>query len=112
MADVLLTTGPLVAQPFATLYRAVGVAGSGAGDEVSRQITYRTAGMLKQLYVNVPANTATANSTVRVRKNGANGNQLVTIPSATTGVFEDNVNTDAVAAGDEVAYETVRGGTG
>lgn len=42
---------------------------------------------------------------VHLRKNQANGAQLVSILTAETGLFEDAVNTDAFVAADEVDYK-------
>jgi len=41
--------------------------------------------------------------TFRTRKNGANGNQVVTVNA--TGVFEDNTNTDSISATDKFCYQ-------
>jgi len=59
----------------------------------------RDAYTLDKLYVRVISNTINGNTTVRSRDNGANGNQSVVIGATATGVFEDNVNTDAIASG-------------
>ena len=80
--------------------------------EINRQITYRTAGTLSSLYVRVVANSTTGSSTLRVRKNAANGTLVVTIGAGATGVFEDTTHTDTVAAGDELCYQTVTGAGG
>lgn len=80
--------------------------------EAEREITYRTAGTLSKLYVRVTANSASASSTLTVRKNAADTAMTVTIGAAATGVFEDTSNTVTVAAGDELCYKTVSGGTG
>ena len=47
--------------------------------------------------------------TFRTRKNGANGNQVVTVNA--TGVFEDNTNTDSISATDKFCYQTVPSGS-
>lgn len=44
--------------------------------------------------------------TAHFQKNGSNANQALSITSATTGLFEDTVNTDNVADGDNLNYET------
>jgi len=61
------------------------------------------------MYVNVATNTHTASTTIVFRKNGANGNQTITIPAGVTGYFEDAVNTDTVAVGDNVCFQIDRG---
>ena len=62
-----------------------------------------------RLYVS--ANTRNGAYTWTFRKNGASGNQVVTIPSSTTGEFEDTTNSDSVVATDLVNYRTVLAGT-
>jgi hypothetical protein len=64
------------------------------------------------LHIRVTANGVTADSTMRVRKNGANGNGVVTIPNATTGRFEDTTNVDHFTAADEISISLVTGATG
>lgn len=87
--------------------------GAGSGLESFAQVTWRTPGTLSHARANVRLNTTTAGATLRVRKNGANGNQVVTVTALTTGYFEDLVNTDTVAAGDKLNYLFARtGGSG
>ena len=80
--------------------------------EANRHVTWHTPGILSKLYVRVVTNTTTLASTLTVRKNGADDAITITIPSATTGVFEDISNIVTVADGDELCYKTVSGGTG
>lgn len=80
--------------------------------ETLNQQTYQTAGTLSNLFVLVSANATSASSTVRTRKNVANGNLTVTIGSGATGEFEDDSNTDSVVAGDELNYQVVAGAGG
>ena len=54
---------------------------------------------ISNLQVIVSAN-ASAGFTVKSRKNGADGNQVVTVGSTLTGIFEDITNTDTLVAGD------------
>lgn len=68
--------------------------------EANNQTTARTTASFSKMYVNVTSNSRLTNSTLRFRKNGANGNQSVNILASTTGVFMDTTNTDSVAAGD------------
>jgi hypothetical protein len=63
-----------------------------------------------QCYLN--ANTVSATSTLRLRKNTANGNNAVSITASTTGWFEDTTNIDEIASTDEINYQLVTGGTG
>lgn len=80
--------------------------------ESEKQFTARTAGAITNLLVYVSANTITATSTIRTRKNGANGNNVLTIASSTTGEFEDTAHSDTVSAGDKFNYQSVTGATG
>ena len=74
--------------------------------ETSCQITARSAGTLKNLYVRVSANSLSAVGTknFRVRKGAADGNQVVDI-GIVAGVYEDTTNTDTVSAGDKINYK-------
>jgi len=65
----------------------------------------------KNLYVRVFGNTLNNATTLRTRKNGANGTQSVSIPAGATGEFEDTVNTDSLASGNDFNYQAVTGGT-
>lgn len=49
-------------------------------------------------------NASTSAATFQLRKNAANANQVVTIASAGTGLFEDTTHTDTWAASDLFAY--------
>ena len=80
--------------------------------EADRKVKPREAFTLSLMTISVTANTVTASSTLRLRKNGANGNQLVTIPASTTGYLSDNTNRDRVLAADEMNYELTTGATG
>ena len=79
--------------------------------EVNRQVTYRSAGTLSNLWANVTANTVNGTSTWRTRVNAVNGAQSLSVGASTTGIFEDATNTDSIAAADEVNYSLVTGGT-
>lgn len=80
-------------------------------DEAPVQIVFHSPGSLSNFLVNVISNDLNGSTTVRVRINSANGNQSITIPSSTTGIFEDETNIDVLADGDLVAYQSVTGGT-
>lgn len=69
--------------------------------EADKQVTYRTNGIISNIYISLTANTTTAASTFKSRKNGADGNMTVNIPLATTGEFEDVTNSDTIAPGDK-----------
>lgn len=79
--------------------------------EANKQVTYRTAGVLSNLYTRVLTNDRAA-STMRSRDNVTDGNQVITITGSTTGEFEDTTNSDTVVAGDEYAHSIVTGAGG
>lgn len=73
----------------------------------------RAAYTWSDLNLQVRINGADAETTVRSRINGANGNQSVSVPAFTTGNFQDKVNSDSIASGDLFNSQTVVGaGTG
>ena len=72
------------------------------------QTLFKSACTLKNLYINVTANARTA-TTLRTRKNAANGAQSVSITASTTGRFEDTTNTDTIAVNDLVNYSLTTG---
>lgn len=80
--------------------------------EANANTPISVAGIFSLLYVRVVTNTVTATSTIRLRKNSANGNSAVSIGSSATGEFEDSSGTDAVAANDLVCFQRVIGATG
>lgn len=80
--------------------------------ETTAQMIMQTAGTMSYLYAMITANTVTATSTIRVRVNTANGNEVLSVASSTTGEFEDQNNTDALVATDVVNYSVVTGATG
>lgn len=57
------------------------------------------------LQCNISANTIVLDSTLRLRINSGNGNQVVTITALTSQVFQDTVNTDTILASDMINYE-------
>ena len=71
------------------------------------QVKYRTSGTLSNMSVYVGSNTFTGSTTVRLRKNGSNGNQNLTIGAGATGRFVDLINTDSIATGDALCYQFV-----
>lgn len=56
------------------------------------------------------SNTVAVTATVKVRKNGADGNNTLSIGASTTGAFEDTTNTDNFLATDDINY-VIRGGS-
>lgn len=67
---------------------------------------------LAGLWCRVTGNTISGASTIKSRKNTADGNQLLTIPALTTGAFSDDVNSDALVDGDLFNYQVITGGPG
>lgn len=80
--------------------------------EVNVQVPQRTAGTHSLLYINCIVNGVTASSTFTFRKNGANGNQVISIGSGITGEFTDSTHTDAVVSGDLCNVQEALGATG
>lgn len=88
---------------------------AGNTTESNRQVTVRTACTVSNLKVKVPVNSlSTATTTIRIRINGANGNQVVSFAAGVTGTAEDAVNTDSITAGQLVCFSEVAaaGGSG
>jgi len=63
----------------------------------------------QNLQVNVSANTRIDINTLKSRVNTANGNQAVSVPATTTGIFEDLSDTDILAAGALIDYQLATG---
>ena len=82
-----------------------------ASTESIAQITSRISTTRRNLFANVTANTRNGASAVTTRKNTANGNLTLSIPSTTTGVFEDIVHLDAIVSGDVLDTAVVTAGT-
>lgn len=76
--------------------------------DVRTRIRYRSPGTISKLFINVLANTRPASGTVTIQINGSPGSSVITIPANTIGHFEA-AGTDAIAAGDDVNVEVVRG---
>lgn len=117
MAKSLLTTGYAdggqpVNQSLTRYYSTCNGALEANATEASKQITFRSGGVLSNLYAVVTANGVSATTTLRTRVNGSNGAQSVSIGAGVTGEFEDTTNTDTISAGDEVNYQMVVGAGG
>ncbi|MDO8568376.1 MAG: hypothetical protein Q7R57_06650 [Dehalococcoidales bacterium] len=97
---------------FETKWGAIdgGNTGMTAAGESDVQYTARTGGTYSNLAVYI-ASAAPNAGTVKFRKNTADGNQLVSIPNAGSGWYEDAVNTDVVAAGDVIDVAGASAGT-
>ena len=71
------------------------------------QVRIRSSYTLANMYVRVPSNTTTADSTLRSRINGANGNLVVTVGGGLTGAFQDTTNSDSPVDGDLANFQVV-----
>lgn len=80
-------------------------------DDAAVRVTARASFSGKNMYVYIAANSLDGSTTIRTRKNGANGNLSVSIGAAATGQFEDLVNTDSFVATDYLNWQVVTGGT-
>lgn len=81
--------------------------------EANAQITARKSATVSMLGLRVNANSRTTTSTLRFRKNGANGNGVISVTAGATGYFEDTTNSDSLSAGDTFCFAWTNGsGTG
>lgn len=90
-----------------TLYAGITGRCIGSSSEADHQYTVRDAGTYSNLRVYVKTNTTVGATTVRFRKNTANGNQNFSIAGGATGSFEDTTNSDTVVSGDIIDYQAV-----
>jgi hypothetical protein len=105
-------SGDITVSPSVTEYYVVGGGTIEATTtEADAKLKTRQRFMLSGLTVNARTNTITADSTLRLRKNGANANQFVTIGNAATGVFT-STESDIFEATDEMDFQLITGGTG
>lgn len=82
-----------------------------ATSEGNTQLTARAVFTAKNMYVNVYDNDLNGATTLRMRKNGGDGNLLVSMPAATAGQFEDLVNSDSFIATDSLNWKLITGGS-
>ena len=81
--------------------------------EANTEILVRDTYTGKNLWTYVSANANNGTTTIRTRKNGANGAQSVSYAASETGSKEDTVNTDAMATGELWNYSVnTAGATG
>ena len=80
--------------------------------EANTLMTVKSAGTLSRLAFGVITNTVSATSTVKTRKNSANGSQSVSVTAGATGAFEDTTNSDTVADGDTIGLQIAAGAGG
>lgn len=108
----VLTCPSNAAAGASNLTRYQPIAGSGGqftSNEASVQSVCRWPGTRSNLYTNVAVNSRVNSSTMRSRKNGANGNMSISIPAGTTGVMEDTTNSDTLVAGDSCSTSLTTG---
>lgn len=60
----------------------------------------------------ISSNTATTTTTMGMAINAGVGNLLISIPTTSTGLFEDAANSDSISSGDDVAFYMSRGAGG
>lgn len=80
--------------------------------EAHTQATARAEFTAKNMYVST-GDTSYINgiTTIKIRKNGADGNLVISIPSDATGQFEDLVNSDEFIATDTLNWKVVTAGS-
>jgi hypothetical protein len=66
--------------------------------------TSAAAGTWRDMGVYIETNTRVTATTLQSRKNGANGNQIISVAAGATGQFRDITNTDTIAIGDTMNY--------
>lgn len=93
----------------ATTYSVIAGGLSFQTTEANTQTTARSSFTLRNMAVYVTANARSSATTVQSRKNGANGALVITIPLATTGLFEDTTHSDSLVSGDLFNTTTVLG---
>ena len=79
--------------------------------EANTQVKLYKAATLKNLTVNISANTLNGTTTIRLRKNAADANPVVSITTTQTGFFTDTTNTTQTATGDLVNFSIVTAGS-
>jgi hypothetical protein len=84
----------------------------GITPESVAQTAHGFAVTMSGLRVYVDTSTSTAPASINTRKNGVNGNQIVTIGAGLTGWFQDTANTDSYAPTDLACYRSVVGSAG
>jgi hypothetical protein len=92
-----------------TFFTLGGYTDGGDPTEVNNQYKTRVPGTLTNLYVNISANSRTAATTFKSRKNTADGGLTVSVGSTATGAFEDTTHTDTLAVGDLITLAMTTG---
>lgn len=95
-----------------TTYFQIGGLQEATVTEASAQVKSGANYTASNLGIYVSANTVTLGSTLKLRKNGADGNQSVAIAASTTGHFIDNTNTDVIVDSDLLCTQLITGAAG
>lgn len=93
--------------PDTTTYLSIG--NGNMSESLDNENITRSAGTYSNLSVNIPTSTLASTISFRFRKNGANGNQVITVTGGASGYFTDASNTDSVVSGDKINYSAVGG---
>lgn len=95
-----------------TKYIAISGGSSGDTTEIYKSCKTRVSFGASNLECYLYSNSVTATSIITLRKNGVDKTQTISIPSTTTGYFEDTTNTDYFYSTDTVNYKIVVGSSG
>lgn len=95
-----------------TFYQLVGAMQDPSTEEARLQIPVDLYANLTNFMLRVSANTSSGAVTVKLRKNGADANQNLTIAAGTTGLFEDVTNNDDTVPSDMLSKSVVGGTSG
>lgn len=79
--------------------------------ESGQKFRIRRAYTASNFHLYISSNARVNDTVFRTRKNGANGNQIITVGAGLAGYFEDNSNSDSLAIGDDYNF-TYTTGTG
>ncbi len=111
---VQMLRGPGSCNANQTEYSAMGIGDIEDGQSTTTENImmnhYLTAGTASSMWIFVKSNTMTATSTVTVRINGANGNELIPVAAGKVGTFTVTAN-DFIASGSSVDIAVI-GSTG
>lgn len=111
MADTILAThvatnysasASTTSSRFTSLTTGYTTTNSSGLTEALHTSAFDAAGTISLLTLIVSANTYSISKTVVLRINGADGNSSITVGAGVTGQFQDAINSDAIAAGDDV----------
>lgn len=69
----------------------------------------RRVGSFKNLAIKVRTNTRGTNTLIKLRKNGTDATNVITVAGAATGWIEDTTHTDTIAVGDDFNFTVVTG---